>query len=403
VRLAELRRKLAPLLSGLNERQRRLLLASEARSLGWGGIAQVHRATGISRRAIAHGIQELSTPGRKDVSRIRRPGGGRKPTISKDPTLRRDFLALVEPSAQGHPETPLQWSCKSLRAITRELRAQGHSVSTWLVGELLREAGYSLQGNLKTKEGGRHPDRNAQFEHINDRVLAQQRAGEPAISVDTKKKELVGEFKNAGREWRPKGHPTRVKVHDFLVPENGKAIPYGVYDLTRNDGWVSIGIDHDTASFAVRTVERWWRKMGRTAYPKARSLVITADSGGSNSARSRLWKLELQGLADRTRLTIHVLHFPPGTSKWNKIEHRLFSFITQNWRGQPLVSLAAIVNLIGRTRTQTGLRVRAELDPGKYPAGRKVTDREMEEIQLEPDEWHGDWNYTIHPRSRKAS
>ena len=391
------------MLSGLNERQRRLLLASEARSLGWGGIAQVHRATGISRRAIARGIRELSTPGPKDFSRIRRPGGGRKPTVSKDLALRPGFLALVEPGAQGHPETPLRWSCKSLRALTRELRAQGHSVSTWLVGELLREAGYSLQGNLKTKEGGRHPDRDAQFQHINDRVLAQQRAGEPAVSVDAKKKELVGEFKNAGREWRPKGQPTRVKVHDFLVPENGKAIPYGVYDLTRNDGWVSIGIDHDTASFAVRTVERWWRKMGREVYPTATSLVITADSGGSNSARSRLWKLELQELADRTRLTIHVLHFPPGTSKWNKIEHRLFSFITQNWRGQPLVSLAVIVNLIGRTRTQTGLRVRAELDHGKYPAGRKVSDREMEQIRSEPDGWHGDWNYTIRPRSRKAS
>ena len=267
----------------------------------------------------------------------------------------------------------------------------------------MAEAGYSLQGNRKTKEGSRHPDRNAQFEHINARVILQQRAGEPAISVDTKKKELVGEFKNAGREWMPEGKPERVRVHDFLIPEKGKAIPYGVYDLTRNDGWVSVGIDHDTASFAVRTIERWWRKMGRSAYPKAKSLVITADSGGSNSARSRLWKLELQGLADRTRLTVHVCHFPPGTSKWNKIEHRLFSFITQNWRGRPLVSLAAIVSLIGRTRTQTGLRVRAEIDRGKYPDGREVTAAEMAEIRLEPDPWHGDWNYAIRPRPRKRS
>ncbi|MGI0155189.1 MAG: ISAzo13 family transposase, partial [Thermoplasmata archaeon] len=260
MRSSGLRRKLAPLLSALNERQRRLLLAAEARSIGWGGIAQVHRATGVSRRAISRGLRELSTPGRKEFTRIRRPGGGRKRTVTKDPALRRDLETLVEPVSRGDPETALRWTCKSLRALTRELRRQDHSVSTWLVGELLREGGYSLQGNRKTKEGSRHPDRNAQFEHINARVIAQQRAGEPAISVDTKKKELVGEFKNAGREWVPQGKPVRVRVHDFLIPENGKAIPYGVYDLTRNDGWVSVGIDHDTASFAVSTIERWWRK-----------------------------------------------------------------------------------------------------------------------------------------------
>ncbi len=273
-------------------------------------------------------------------------------------------------------------------------------MSTWLVGELLADLGYSLQGNRKTKEGSRHPDRDAQFEHINARALAQQRSGQPVISVDTKKKELVGEFKNAGKEWLPQGHPTKVRVHDFLIPENGKAIPYGVYDLTRNDGWVSVGIDHDTASFAVRTIGRWWTKMGKAAYPKATSLMITADSGGSNSARSRLWKWELQRFADRSGLEIYVCHFPPGTSKWNKIEHRLFSFITQNWRGQPLVSLAAIVSLIGRTRTQTGLRVRAELDRGKYPDGREITDAQMAKLLLKLDPFHGDWNYTIRPRSR---
>lgn len=403
MRPSALRRKLVPLLSKLNERQRRLLLAAEARDIGWGGIAQVHRATGISRRAISRGLRELKQPGRPlPPGRVRRPGGGRKRTVTKDLTLRTDLTALVEPSSRGDPESLLRWTCKSLRNLTRELRAQGHTVSTWLVAELLAELGYSLQGNQKTKEGGRHPDRNAQFEHINAQGLAQQRAGQPVISVDTKKKELVGEFKNAGKEWLPQGHPTRVRVHDFLIPENGKAIPYGVYDLARNDGWVSVGIDHDTASFAVRTIGRWWTKMGKSVYPEATSLMITADSGGSNSARSRLWKWELQRFADRSGLEIRVCHFPPGTSKWNKIEHRLFSFITQNWRGQPLVSLAAIVNLIGRTRTQTGLRVRAELDRGKYPDGRKITDGQMAKVQLVPDVWHGDWNYTIRPRTRGA-
>ena len=404
MRSTSLRRKLVPILVRLNERQRRLLLAAEARDLGWGGIEKVHRATGVSRRAISRGLRELSQPGRPLApGRVRRPGGGRKRTVAKDPTLRPDLERLVDPVTRGDPESRLRWTSKSLRALTRELRSQGHTVSTWLVGELLAEAGYSLQGNRKTKEGSRHPDRDAQFEHINARVIAQQRAGEPAISVDTKKKELVGEFKNAGREWRPKGQPQRVLVHDFLVPENGKAIPYGVYDLQRNEGWVSVGIDHDSASFAVGSIERWWRMLGRAAYPKARSLVITADSGGSNSSRSRLWKLELQAMADRTRLIVHVCHFPPGTSKWNKIEHRLFSFITQNWRGQPLMTLATIVSLIGRTRTQTGLRVRAELDRRKYPDGREVTAAEMAQIRLEPDEFHGDWNYTIRPRPRKRN
>lgn len=297
--------------------------------------------------------------------------------------------------------SPLRWTSKSVRTLAGELQNEGHTVSYPVVAELLAEAGYSLQGNQKAKEGSRHPDRDAQFEHINRRVLAHQRRRQPVISVDTKKKELVGEFKNAGKEWRPEGMPERVRVHDFLIPDQGKAIPYGVYDLTRNAGWVSVGIDHDTATFAVRTIRRWWQKMGRPAYPKATSLLITADAGGSNSARSRLWKWELQRFADQTGLIISVCHFPPGTSKWNKIEHRLFSFITQNWRGRPLVSLAVIVSLIGATRTRTGLRVRAELDKRAYPKGREVSDEEMAKINLRPDAFHSDWNYTIAPRTRK--
>jgi hypothetical protein len=278
----------------------------------------------------------------------------------------------------------------------------GHSVSYPSVGSLLREAGYSLQANQKTKEGAQHPDRNAQFEHINRRVIQQQAARQPVISVDTKKKELVGDFKNAGREWRPQGKPRRVRVHDFLLPQKGKAIPYGVYDLSRNQGWVNIGIDHDTAAFAVNSIRRWWRTMGRPAYPKARSLLITADAGGSNGNRTRLWKWELQRLADQTGLSISVCHFPPGTSKWNKIEHRLFSFISRNWKGRPLESLAVIVSLIAATRTTTGLKVRCELDAGRYPEGQKVTDEQMAAINLVPDTFHGDWNYTLYPeRSRR--
>lgn len=396
-----LRRKLAPLVCRLDERSRRLVLATEARALGWGGIERVHRATGASRPLIARGLRELDEPPSRGPPRIRRPGGGRKRAVTKDPTLRSDLFASVDPHTRGDPESPLRWTSKSLRHLAEELRRQGHPVSYWLVRELLREAGYSLQGNRKTKEGSRHPDRDAQFAYINDHALAQQRAGQPVISVDTKKKELVGDFANAGREWRPPGQPEKVRVHDFLIPENGKAIPYGVYDLQRNEGWVSVGIDHDTASFAVRTIQRWWQRMGRARYPQATSLMITADSGGSNSARSHLWKWELQRSADRTGLTIHTYHFPPGTSKWNKIEHRMFSFITQNWRGRPLVSLAAIVNLIGEVSTHTGLRVRAEVDRGKYPEGRKVTSEQMAQVRLQPDEFHGDWNYRISPRKAK--
>jgi hypothetical protein len=393
-----LREKLTQLTAHLDERGRRLVLAAEAQAIGWGGIAAVHRASWASRSTITDGIRDLSLPPLTHPRRIRRSGGGRPRTTAKDPSLRTDLQALVDPGARGDPESPLRWTSKSLRHLTAELQRRGHRVSTWLVAELLADLGYSMQGNRKTKEGSRHPDRNAQFEHINARALAQQRAGLPVISVDTKKKELVGEFKNAGQEWLPEGKPTKVRVHDFLIPENGKAIPYGVYDLTRNAGWVSVGIDHDTASFAVRTIGRWWTKMGKVAYPQATSLMVTADSGGSNSARSRLWKWELQRFADRSGLEIRVCHFPPGTSKWNKIEHRLFSFITKNWRGRPLYSLATIVNLIGATWTHNGLRVRAELDRGKYPEGREITKDQFAQIHLKPDEFHGEWNYTISPR-----
>jgi hypothetical protein len=382
----------------LDERSRRLVFAAEAQALGRGGIAKVHQATGAARSTIARGVTELDAPA--DPSRIRRPGGGRKRLVDTDPSLLPDLEALVDPEARGDPMSPLRWTSKSVRTLAAELGAQGHTVSYPVVAELLAESGYSLQANHKTKEGSRHPDRDAQFRHINERVAAFQARRQPVISVDTKKKELVGEFKNAGQEWRPAGMPERVRVHDFLIPEQGKAVPYGVYDLTRNTGWVSVGIDHDTATFAVRTIGRWWTKMGRPVYPKARQLLITADAGGSNGARSRLWKWELQRFADRTGLSVSVCHFPPGTSKWNKIEHRLFSFITMNWRGRPLTSLAVIVSLIGSTKTRTGLRVRAELDRGAYPKGRDISDAEMAKINLRPEEFHGDWNYTINPGKR---
>jgi hypothetical protein len=308
---------------------------------------------------------------------------------------------LVEPTASGDPQSPLRWTSKSVRKLAAELRAMGHSISHQLVTELLYAAGYSLQANRKSREGSNHPDRDAQFWYINQQIRRFQMDAQPVISVDTKKKELVGNFKNAGRQWRPKGTPEPVRVHDFIIPEKGKAIPYGVYDLTRNAGWVSIGIDHDTASFAARTILRWWQRMGRPIYRDANSLLITADAGGSNGSRIRLWKWELQQLANRTGLLITVCHFPPGTSKWNKIEHRLFSYISTNWRGRPLISLAVIVNLIASTRTEGGLRVRCELDKGHYPKGQEVSDKQMAQVYFTPHRFHGDWNYTIHPRQRK--
>jgi Rhodopirellula transposase DDE domain len=395
------RAKYKALAPALTERSRRIWAATEARAAGRGGIIGVARGTGIAYATIQRGLKELTSSGSVAPERIRRPGGGRKNTLEKDPTLLTDLEGLVEPTASGHPMSPLRWTSKSVRHLTAALQRLGHAVSRQLVAELLAAAGYSLQANRKTREGTHHPDRDAQFRYINQHVRRGQRATQPVISVDTKKKELVGDFKNAGRQWRPKGQPAPVRVHDFLIPSRGKAIPYGVYDLTRNAGWVSVGIDHDTATFAVRTIGRWWQKMGRPRYRRACSLLITADAGGSNGARVRLWKWELQRLANRTRVAITVCHLPPGTSKWNKIEHRLFSYISSNWRGQPLVSLAVIVNLIGATRTATGLRVRCELDRGTYPKGQDVTDAQMATLNLVPHRFHGDWNYTIHPQHRR--
>jgi hypothetical protein len=403
VRLATLRAKHAALAPVFTERSRRLWAATEASALGHGGIGVVERATGISRRTIQRGLRELEAGESVPPGRSRRPGAGRKPTTTVDATLLRDLDALVEPTAPGDPDSPLRWCCKSTRTLAVALQALGHSVSHTVVAELLHHLGYSLQGNVKTREGQQHRDRDAQFRYLAETVARAQRRGQPAISVDTKKKELVGDFKNGGRAWRRKGEPDRVRVHDFIIrdPGHGKAIPYGVYDLRRDEGWVSVGIDHDTASFAVNAIRRWWRQMGRDAYPQARSLVITADAGGSNGPRVRLWTWELQRLANRTGLTITVCHFPPGTSKWNKIEHRLFSHIAMNWRGTPLVSLAAIVSLIASTHSRSGLRVRSELDRRRYPDGVTVTDAQIATVRLTRHEFHGDWNYTISPTSKR--
>ncbi len=385
---------LAPVLT---ERSRRLWAATEARALGHGGIALVERATGISRSTIARGIRELESGDTLSSDRTRRPGGGRKRATDKDATLAAHLEALVEPTASGDPSSPLRWTSKSVRRLAEELRSMGHVVSHRLVAEMLHASGYSLQANRKTREGTQSPDRDAQFRYISEQVRRFQLGRQPAISVDTKKKELVGDFKNPGREWRPKGVPEPVRVHDFVVPEQGKAIPYGVYDLHRNEGWVSVGIDHDTGKLAVNSIRRWWKRMGRPIYKGVRSLLITADGGGSNGSRLRLWKWELHRFATRTGLSITVCHFPPGTSKWNKIEHRLFSHIAMNWRGKPLSSLAVIVNLIGSTTTTSGLRVRSEIDHGSYPKGTVLTKEQMANVNLERHAFHGNWNYTIHP------
>jgi hypothetical protein len=396
--LEVIHRKYRMLESSLNERSRRVWAAAEAQALGYGGASLVSRATGISRSTIIRGRKETRTRRGAPEGRIRRPGGGRKSATSVDPRLKKALEALVDPGSRGDPESPLRWTCKSTRLLARELSAADHQASDWLVRQLLYDLGYSLQANRKTKEGTRHPDRDSQFRYINAEVARQLRRGQPAISVDTKKKELVGDFKNGGREWRPRGAPHPVRVHDFIDPEKGKAIPYGVYDLALNKGWVTVGMDHDTAAFAVNTIRRWWKEMGSKAYPKATSLLVVADSGGSNGSRVRLWKWELQRLADATRLTIHVSHLPPGTSKWNKIEHRLFSFISQNWRGRPLLTHATIVKLIANTRTTAGLTVRCILDQRRYPKEVKITDDQMAAIRLRPDSFHGDWNYSIAPR-----
>ena len=385
----------------LTERTLRLFAAAEAKVWGRGGISGVSRALELSRARIYRGLQDLEEEEKLEPERIRRKGGGRKSRVDEDPTLKRDLERLVSPYTRGDPESPLRWTCKSIRQLAKELTRKGHQTSHRMVAALLREMGYRLQANRKTIEGKQHPDRDAQFKYINQKTQKQQRAGQPVISVDTKKKEKVGDFKNAGREWHPQGHPEKVRVHDFIDKELGKVAPYGVYDLTKNNGWVSVGIDHDTAAFAVASIRKWWRKMGRPAYSKASHLLITADSGGSNSARSRLWKVELQKMANQTGLTITVCHFPPGTSKWNKIEHRMFSFITKNWRGKPLVDRATIVNLIGSTKTEGGLKIRCELDTHNYPKGIKVPDDQLEKVKLKKHKFHGDWNYTIYPNKKR--
>ena len=396
---AAIRQRYQVLADVADERVRRLMVAAEALAIGRGGQLAVARATGVSRTMIQRGIREVRHPElQAPKGRVRRLGGGRKATVVLDPTLRDDLERLVEPTSRGDPESPLRWTCKSVRKLAAELTAQGHQTSHRMVAELLHDLGYSLQANQKTLEGSDHPDRNAQFEYLNGAVQQQLWAGEPTISVDTKKRELIGPFKNGGRELRPKGEPEQVLTHDFIIRELGRVSPYGVYDVAQNEAWVSVGVDHDTAAFAVESIRRWWWSMGSMVYPKATRLLITADAGGSNGYRLRLWKLELQKLADETGLEIAVCHFPPGTSKWNKIEHRLFSAITQNWRGKPLVSHEVVVNLIGATTTTTGLTVRSELDPNHYPPGRVVTDDELSTIHIRRDAFHGDWNYALLPR-----
>jgi hypothetical protein len=399
--IERIRRKFDALDPVMDERTRRQWAAAEATELGWGGVSAVAAATGLSRTTITAGLRELyhraEQPDVPVSPRIRRPGGGPKRLTQTDPGLLPALEALVDPMTRGDPDSPIRWTCKSTRRLAEELTRQGHPVCPRSVAALLIGAGYSLQANRKAREGAAHPDRNAQFEYINSQVTALQRRGQPVVSVDTKRKELVGDFKNVGREWQPQGRPEEVRVHDFQDKGLGKAIPYGVYDITHNQGWVSVGIDHDTACFAARSIRRWWQEMGAGRFPRARELAITADGGGSNSHRSRLWKVALQGLADELGLRLRVLHFPPGTSKWNKVEHRLFCHITQNWRGKPLVSREAIVSLIGRTTTRTGLVVRAALDTERYETGIKVSDEELAAVQITPHEFHGDWNYTIKP------
>jgi len=399
--IRSIRRKFRALRPGMDERLRRQWAAAEARELGRGGVTAVACATGMSRTTITVGGRELKLPIKQreqEALRVRRPGGGRRSLAQTDPDLLAALEALVEPVTRGDPESPLRWTCKSTAKLAAELTRQKHPVSDRTVATMLKQSGYSLQANRKTREGASHPDRNAQFEYLNACVRRFDRRGQPAISVDTKKKELVGDFRNGGREWRPHGQPEEVRVHDFQDKTLGKAIPYGVYDILNNQGWVNVGIDHDTAQFAVHSIRRWWRQMGERRFPRATELLITADGGGSNSSRSRLWKLSLQGLADDLGLKLFVCHFPPGTSKWNKIEHRMFSFITQNWRGKPLVSHQAIVNLIAGTTTRTGLIVKAALDTNHYDTKIKVSKAELANVRLAPHKFHGEWNYTISPR-----
>ena len=393
-----IQQKYQALASHLNEHTRRIWAATEANTLGYGGISLVARATGISRRAILVGMNEIRDGCGVPEGRVRRSGGGRKSGVELQPDLPEQLEALVEPLKRGDPESPLRWTCKSTRCLSRELGTLGYCASSRLVAALLYEMGYSLQANRKTLEGKQHPDRNAQFGHINAKVARAMRAAQPVISVDTKKKELVGNYANKGQQWLKKAAAPQVNGHDFPGPSVPRAHPYGIYELTRNRGFVNVGTDHDTATFAVASIRAWWRVQGQRAYPKAQRLLITADAGGSNGARLRLWKWELQRWADELRLPISVCHFPPGTSKWNKVEHRLFSFISSNWRGEPLVDYATVINLISRTTTTTGLKVSCRLDRRRYPVGRKVSNREWAEIDLRADDFHGDWNYTIWPR-----
>ena len=395
-----IRRKYEMLRPEMDERMRRQWAAAEARACGRGGVTAVSRATRLSRTTITAGLRELDMPSELragEAARVRRPGGGRQPLTQIDPGLIAALESLIDPVTRGDPESPLRWTCKSTRKLSEELTRRHHPVSPRTTAKLLRQAGYSLQANRKTREGAAHPDRNAQFEYINRQVRRFLGRGQPTISVDTKKKELVGDFKNGGREWHPQGKPERVRVHDFKDPALGKAIPYGVYDILNDQGWVSVGISHDTAKFATNSIHRWWDEMGRDRFPGANRLLITADGGGSNSSRSRLWKVCLQTLADDLGLKLVVCHFPPGTSKWNKIEHRLFSFITQNWRGRPLVSCQAIVELIAATTTRSGLVVKATLDTKQYETAIKVSDQELAQVNLKRHEFHGDWNYRISP------
>jgi transposase len=404
--IARIRNKFQALRPEWDERRRRQWAAAEARDLGWGGMTAVAEATGMSRVTITAGKRELDMPTDQreaEATRIRRPGAGRPRLIDNDTELLPALEALIEPTVRGDPESPLRWTCKSVRRLAAELTEQEHAVSPVTVARLLHQAGYSLQANRKTREGTPHADRNAQFEYISKLVGRTLKHAQPAISVDTKKKELVGDFHNGGREWHPQGKPEEVRVHDFLDKNLGKAIPYGVYDMLNNQGWVSVGIDHDTAEFASNSIRRWWREMGQERFPQAEELLITADGGGSNGHRSRLWKVSLQKLADELKLKLIVCHFPPGTSKWNKIEHRLFSFITENWRGKPLASHEAIVNLIASTTTQTGLTVKAALDTGHYEKAIKVSDDELAKLHLKPHAFHGDWNYTLSPRTTEKS
>ena len=396
---SRLRARLASVWPLLDERTRRLMAANEALASGRGGISEVSRACGLSRKAIAKGIKEIEAGTAPPPGRMRQPGAGRKRLTDRDPRLADALERLIEPHTLGDPETPLRWTCKSTRILAEQLTRQKHPLSHMKVAQLLHAQGYSLQGNRKTEEGDDHPDRDAQFRHINTEVKRTLARDEPVISVDTKKKELIGNYANRGQQWRPEKDPVKVQGHDFPGPEVPRAFPYGVYDIERNSGFVNVGTDHDTAAFAVASIRGWWRHEGRRLYPVARGVLITADGGGSNGPRLRLWKLELQTLANETGLAISVCHFPPGTSKWNKIEHRLFSFISSNWRGEPLRDYETIVNLISRTATAKGLKVTCRLDRRKYPTGRKVTEDEMRCVNLERHTFHGDWNYIIRPKA----